>query len=1088
MTPRRARLALLPALAALAAAALASPAPVDAQAPTGFPPTVEAENRTFDPALFDALEYRMIGPYRGGRVTAVTGVPGKPHTFYMGSVGGGVWRTTDAGERWVNLTDGQIAVGSIGDVKVAPSDPSVIYVGTGSASTRGNVSVGNGVYRSTDGGETWEHLGLPEAGQIGNMVVHPEDPDRVWVAALGHIFGPNEQRGIFRTDDGGETWEKVLFVSDSTGFVDIEASPANPRVLYAAAWRAERKPWTMISGAEEGGIWKSTDGGDSWTKLEKGLPDGKVGKIGLDVSPADPDRVYALIEAKDPEGGLYRSDDAGRSWQRVNRNRELRQRAWYYTYIEAHPTDENTLWAMNAGYWKSIDGGKTFEQKPTPHGDNHDLWINPKHPEIQVQANDGGVNVTVDGGETWTTQLNQPTAEFYSVTVDEQFPYRVYAPQQDNSTISLPSTPPGGITAKQHWFSVGGCETGPIALDPDDPSTVYSGCYSGTLDRWDRETGTAHNVRIYPELQIGQAPKELKYRFNWNSPIEMSPHDPEVLYHGSQHVHRTPDGGRTWETISPDLTEPDSAKLEAAGEPITHDETGVEVYHTTQAIQESPRERGTIWVGTNDGLVHLTRDGGESWTEITPEGMPEEGTVNRIELSPHAAGEAYMAVYRYRVDDFDPYVFHTEDHGQSWELLTDGTNGIPAGYPVRVVREDPEREGLLYAGTEFGPFVSFDDGERWQSLQLELPATPITDLKVHRGDLVVATQGRSLWILDELGPLRQLTDEVADADAWLYAPGDAWRADLGGWGGPRRPDPAPDPALFRYHFAEAPEGKVTLEILGPEGDVVRAWKGKAEDTGDDMESSGGEESAESGDEAADEEATEPADDVEYEKGLPAGQGSHAFGWDLEAPGVDQPEGVQIWGYTGGYEVPPGTYTVRLSAGDWSRERTFEVKLDPRLDDLERDELEAQAEMAATVRDTLDAVYDQLRRIRRVRKQVKAGLERAEEAGEAEGLGSTADSLVAALDRLERKITQTKNESSQDPLNFPPKLDADMASLYGYVVGADAAPPATARDRWEDLLDRWADLRDEIEAAVAGDAGDFRDELERRGVPAVVTGG
>ncbi len=1071
MTSRRPGFALLVLLAAAAAAALAAPTPAAAQAPTEFPPAADGENRVYDPALFDALEYRMIGPYRGGRVTAVTGIPEKKHTFYMGSVGGGVWRTTDAGESWQVLTDGQIAVGSIGDIKVAPSDHNVIYVGTGSASTRGNVSAGNGVYRSTDGGETWEHVGLPEAGQIGNMVIHPDDPDRVWVAALGHIFGPNEQRGVFRTTDGGESWEKVLFVSDSTGFVDIEASPANPRVLYAAAWRAEREPWTMISGAEEGGIWKSTDGGDSWTKLEKGLPEGKVGKIGLDVSPANPDRVWALIEAKEPGGGLYRSDDAGKSWQRVNRNRELRQRAWYYTYIEAHPTDENTLWAMNAGYWKSIDGGKSFERKPTPHGDNHDLWINPEHPEIQVQANDGGANVTLNGGETWTTQLNQPTAELYSVTVDDQFPYRVYAPQQDNSTISLYSTTPGGISPKQHWFSVGGCETGPIALDPDDPSTVYSGCYSGTLDRWDRATGTAHNVRIYPELQIGQAPKNLKYRFNWNSPIEMSPHDSDVLYHGSQHVHRTTDGGETWETISPDLTEPDSAKLEAAGEPITHDETGVEVYHTTQAIQESPRERGTIWVGTNDGLVHLTRDGGESWTEITPEGMPEEGTVNRIELSPHAAGEAYMAVYRYRVDDFDPYVFHTEDHGQSWELLTDGTNGIPAGYPVRVVREDPEREGLLYAGTEFGPFVSFDDGERWQSLQLELPATPITDLKVHRGDLVVATQGRSLWILDELGPLRQLTGEVASAEAWLYEPGDAWRADLGGWGGDRRPDRAHAPALFRYHFADAPEGRVTLEILDEDGEVVRAWEGTAGE----------------GEGATDGAGDEAADGVEYEEGLPAGEGSHAFGWNLRTPGVDQPDGVQIWGYTGGYGVPPGTYTARLSAGDWSQERDFEVKSDPRLENVTPGDLRAQAELARAVRDTLDAVYDQLRRVRRVRKQVEAGLERAQEAGEADGLEATADSLVAALDGLERKITQTKNESSQDPLNFPPKLDADMASLYGYVAGAQTAPPATARDRWEDLLDRWAGLRSEIETTISEEVGAYRDELEGRGVPAVVTG-
>lgn len=1080
---------VLSALAAtLASLALVALAPLDAaaQGPIQFPPEVAEENRLFDGSLFDVLEYRMIGPYRGGRVTTVEGVPSKPYTFYMGGVGGGVWRTTDAGETWKPLTDDQIAVGSIGDIKVAPSDPNVIYVGTGSASARGNISVGNGVYRSTDAGETWQHLGLPDAGQIGNMVVHPDDPDRVWVAALGHIFGPNEQRGIFRTEDGGESWERVLFVSDSTGFVDIEASPENPRILYAAAWRAERKPWTMISGAEEGGIWRSTDAGDSWEKLEEGLPRGKVGKIGLDVSPANPDRVYALIEAKDPEGGLYRSDDGGDSWTRVNRNRELRQRAWYYTYIEAHPTDENTLWGMNAGYWKSIDGGKTFERKPTPHGDNHDLWINPEHPEIQVQGNDGGVNVSLNGGETWTTQLNQPTAELYSVTVDNGFPYRVYAPQQDNSTISLPSTNPGGIHPKQHWFSVGGCETGPIALDPDDPSVVWSGCYSGTLDRWEERTGDASNVRIYPEIQIGEAPKDLRYRFQWNSPIEMSPHDPNVVYHGSQFVHRTEDGGMTWETISPDLTEPDSAKLEASGEPVTHDETGVEVYHTTFSVRESPHEAGTIWVGTNDGLVHLTRDGGESWSEVTPEGMPEEGTVNRIEISPHNAGEAFLAVYRYRVDDFSPYIFHTENHGRDWELLTNGRNGIPDGYPTRVVREDPEREGLLYAGTEFGPFVSFDDGAHWQSLQLELPATPVTDLKVHRGDLVVATQGRSLWILDDLSPLRQLSREVAESDAWLYAPRDAWRADLGGgWGGNRWPASRPDGALFRYWFAEDPDGPATMEILDREGDVVRAWKGEPGNDQDEADDEGGEEEATDESVGAAGPGSDDADGIEYEEGLPVGEGSHAYGWDLTAPDVDRPEDVRIWGFTGGYQLAPGTFTVRLSAGDWSQERSFEVKLDPRLDDVTDRDLLAQEELAAEIHESLNSVYDQLRRVRRVREQVKAGLERATEAGRAEGLSDRADSLVAALTDLEERITQTKNESGQDPLNFPPKLDARIASVYGYVAGADGRPTQGARDRWEDLQAEWSDLREEIEATVAGEAGAFADTLEERGVPAVV---
>jgi len=1061
-------LPLFPAAAALAAvlavAFLASPASLAAQGPTRFPPPVEAENVVYDPALFDALEYRMIGPARGGRVTAVTGIPAEPYTFYMGGTGGGVWKTTDAGETWENVTDGQIAVGSIGDIKVAPSDPNVIYVGTGSAAARGNVSAGNGVYRSTDGGETWTHVGLPDAGQIGEMKIHPDDPDVVYVAALGHIFGPNPERGVFRTTDGGETWERVLAISDTTGVVDLAMHPTNPRILFAAAWRAERKPWTMISGAEEGGIYRTKDSGESWEKLGGGLPQGLVGKASVTVSPADPDRVWALLEAPDGKGGLYRSDDGGGSWSQINTHRKLQQRAWYYTYVDAHPTDPNTVYAMNTRLYRSVDGGKTFETIGVPHGDVHDIWIHPDDPEIIVNSNDGGANVSVNGGETWTTQRNQPTAEFYSVTVDNQFPYRVYGPQQDNSTISIPSVTPGGISPKQHWYSVGGCETGPIALDPDDPSVVYSGCYSGTFDRWERETGEARNLRVYPELMIGRAPKELKYRFQWNAPIEMSPHDSETLYHGSQFVHRTTDGGRTWETISPDLTTVEPEQIEAAGEPITHDETGVEVYPTVKAIQESPDEAGTIWAATNDGHVHLTRDGGGSWTEVTPSDMPEEGTVNRIELSPHRPGRAFLAVYRYRTDDFSPYVFRTDDYGESWSLLTDGRNGIPDGYPTRTVQEDPEREGLLYVGTEFGVFVSFDDGRHWQPLQLDLPATPVTDLEVHRGDLVVATQGRSFWILDDLSPLRQLTEEVARSERHLYTPRDAILHDLGGGFGGTWPETPPYGAILHYYFADSPEGEVRLEILDPEGELVRAFTGRAGDEEDD-----------DGDPAAD------------EPDLPVAAGTNRFAWDLRVPDVDQPDDVTIWGFTGGHRVAPGTYRAALSVGDWSDTVSFRIRKDPRLTEVTQSELEAQAEMAGRLHAELDAIYDALRKVRKVRKQVRDGLERAEDAGEAEGLEATADSLAAELSEIENEITQTKNQSHQDPLNFPPKLDADFASLYGYVADGSGTPPATAGERLEDLMARWRGLQERIEAAMRG-ARSFGETLEERGVPAVTTAG
>jgi len=597
--------------------------------PPGPLPAQEADPRNvaYDPSLFDALDYRMIGPYRGGRSTAVAGVPGRRHTYLMGATGGGVWRTSDAGESWSPLTDGYLEAASIGAVRVAPSDPNVIWVGTGSACIRGNVSTGRGVYRSTDGGETWSFAGLRDTGQIGRIAVHPDDPDRAYVAALGSAFGPNAERGVFRTFDGGETWERVLFVSDSTGAVDLAMNPRNPRVIYAALWRAERKPWTIVSGAREGGIWKTTDGGDTWTRLREGLPPELIGKAGVTVSPADPDRVWAIIEAEDPHGGVYRSDDGGRSWTRTNRNRKLRQRAWYYTHIHAHPTDPNTVYALNTGLYESTDGGRTFEEIEVPHGDVHDLWIDPGDPSHMVVGNDGGAQVTVNGGESWTTYLNQPTAELYRVFVDDRFPYRVYAPQQDNSTISLPSRTDGGLTPKQEWYAVGGGESAHIGVDPRGQNVVWATTYNGVVERTNLRTGQQRNVQAYPELLVGKAPASRRYRFQWHAPVRISPHDPDVVYHGAQLVLRTHDGGQTWEEISPDLTRDDTTKQRLSGGPITFEGAGAEIYNTIFALEESPHEAGVIWVGSDDGLVHLTRDGGESWENVTPGDLPEWSTV-----------------------------------------------------------------------------------------------------------------------------------------------------------------------------------------------------------------------------------------------------------------------------------------------------------------------------------------------------------------------------------------------------------------------------------------------------------------------------
>jgi photosystem II stability/assembly factor-like uncharacterized protein len=666
------------------------PVPAPAQRATGA--------LSFDTLLYNGLRWRMIGPYRGGRATAVTGIIGQPHTFLVGTTGGGVWKSDDAGMNWRNITDGYFG-GSIGAVAVAPSDVNVIYVGTGSACIRGNVSTGRGAWRSTDAGKTWTFIGLPEAGAIGDIAVHPNSPDIAYVAALGHPFGKNRERGVYRTKDGGKTWEQVLFLNDSTGVVDLALNPANPRILFAAAWRAERKPWTLVSGGPEGGVYRSTDGGDTWKKLEGGLPAGVVGKVDVTVSPVNPDRVWAMIEAE-PAGGVYRSDDGGNTWTRTNSENKLRQRAWYYTHLEADPKDENTVYGLNTSFFRSVDGGKTFEDIPVPHGDLHDVWINPDNPKILVVADDGGAQVSLTGGKTFSTYYNQPTAELYGVAVDNQFPYRVYGAQQDNTGISIPIwSSSNAIYPKQDWQYPAGCETGPIALHPDQPHIVWGGCYGGAINRMNTRTDERRNVIAYPQLQLGQAAKDLKYRFQWVAPIVVSPHDANTVYHGAQKVLRTRDGGMTWDEISGDLTTATPAQLERSGGPINNDITGVEIFNTVFALVVSPQEANTIWAGTDDGRVHITRDGGSNWSDVTPPGMPRFGTVNRIEASRQANGRAFLAVQRYRMDDWKPYIFRTDDFGRTWTLLTDGANGIPATHPVRVVREDPDRRGLLYAGT-----------------------------------------------------------------------------------------------------------------------------------------------------------------------------------------------------------------------------------------------------------------------------------------------------------------------------------------------------------------------------------------------------
>ncbi len=1045
--------ALAAALSAIAPPRLATPSTLAAQSTTA--------TRQLDTLAFKDLRYRMAGPYRGGRSTAATGFLNDSDRWLMGTTGGGVWETDDNGVTWRNISDGYFG-GSIGAVAVAASDPNVIYVGEGSMDIRGNTSAGRGAWKSMDGGRTWTSIGLPDAGQIGRIEVHPRDHDLVYVAALGHPFGKNPERGIFRSRDGGETWDHVLALNDSTGASDLAMDMNNARILYAGMWRGERKPWALISGAEEGGVYKTTDGGDTWTKLGGGLPEGIVGKVGVTISPADPDRVWAIIEAE-PDGGVYRSDDGGASWTRTNLDNNLRQRAWYYTHVQADPADPNTVYALNTSLYRSVDGGTTFEVIPVPHGDVHDLWIHPDNPDRMVVANDGGAQVTVNGGETWSTYFNQPTAEFYDVIVDNGFPYRLYGAQQDNTTISVPAWyDVNTLYPKQHWLNVGGCETGPIALDPDRPHITYAGCYGGVMDRYDLESGQRRNIMLYPQLQLGMAASDLRHRFQWVSPMLVSAHDNRVLYHGSQYVNRSLDEGATWETISPDLTTNDPDHQEQSGGPINADVTGVEIYNVVFSIAESPVNPDEIWAGTDDGRMHVTLNRGGSWRDVTPPEMPELGTVDEIEVSLHQAGRVYIAVQRYRLDDFRPYIFRTDDFGASWTLATDG---IPDGHPVRTVREDPVRPGLLFAGTEFGVFVSFDAGDSWQSFQRNLPITPITGMRVAHDDLILSTQGRSFWILDDISPLREIQEAVA-AGTFLFAPRSVTRlSNLGALGlAELNPDPAPAGAQLHYYLAEEPDEDIRIEVVDGRGEVVRVF-------------------------ASDSAAAAEADGERITKAA----GLNRIAWALSYAGPELPEGAVVWGYTGGVKAPPGRYAVRMAVGDTMLERAFELLPDPRIPEVTPAGYAAQFRIAIQARDSINSITRAIEDLAAIREQVDAVMERARTAEQEAELEALADTLADRSMAVTNDLMQTRNRSNQDPIRFPPRLDNQWLELYGRITGVDGyisggaegAPHPGTLERLEDLLTEWAAVSVRYIDLLENELVRFNEAVERLGLPAVV---
>lgn len=1019
-------------------------------------------NVIYNPSLYEALDYRMIGPYRGGRVTAVAGVPSNPPTLYFGGAGGGVWKTTTNGRKYENVSDGQFAVGSIGAIAVAHSDPNVIYVGTGSACIRSNISTGRGVYKSVDAAENWEYIALPEAGQIGAIVVHPHDANLVYVAALGHPFGPNPERGVYRSENGGEAWEQVLFISDSIGAVDLSMNPENPLEIYAAMWRAERKPWTIISGGSGGGIYKTTDGGNSWTKLCEGLPQGLIGRIGLSVSPVQANRLYALVEAPNDQGGLYRSDDAGQSFQFINPQKSLMNRPFYYTHVTADPNDSSTVYVSNEGFFKSVDSGSTFVKMRTPHGDNHDMWIHPGNSAFVFQANDGGVNVSQDSGKTWSSQYNQPTAEFYHVVVDNQFPYWVYGEQQDNSTIMVPSIPPAAsrpITPKQHWRAVAGCETGPIAVHPHNPNIVYGGC-KGRFSRYNHATGQEKQYWVYPHYNYGHAAREMPYRFQRTSPIEISPHNPNVIYHTSQFVHKTKDEGQTWEMISPDLTANDPTKQGYSGGPITHDITGEEVYSAIYAFRESLHEEGVFWVGSNDGLVHISRNGGKKWKKITPKGLPPGGRVQTIEPSPHEPGRALIAVYRYMLDDWSPYIYRTNNYGRSWKLLTDGTNGIPANHPTRVIREDPDRKGLLYAGTEFGIFVSFDDGAHWQSLQLDLPAVPVTDIKVHRKDLVLSTMGRSFWILDDLTPLHQINKDVASSEAFLFKPRNAYRMR---WSGSRgrgdnaAPEYPPKGAIIYYYFARESTDEITLEILDAKGNLVRSL------SSDSTKANG-------------------TSRREGKPRLSKKAGMHGFAWELGYPGPIALEQDSIGGK--GPMAVPGTYQIRLKAGTWSQTQRFQVLIDPRVaeDNVTITNLREQFDLNIRIRDGISELRKAVLQIRSVRRQLDSLTNGGQESGE---VSARTQSISQKLTAVEEALVQTKQGKVGAQLK--PMLMRQLTYLYGMVTRADQKPGRDAHDRLADIEKTLTGHLSDLQRILDSDVTELNTILKKLGKTGVNIG-
>ncbi len=964
-----------------------------------FTETIFAQS--YDKSLYESMEYRLLGPFRGGRSAAVTGVPNKPNLFYFGATGGGVWKTKDGGRTWENISDGFFG-GSIGAIEVAEDDHNVIYAGGGEQTVRGNVSSGFGMWKTEDAGKTWKSVGMEKSRHIPRIATHPKNHEIVYVAVLGDIYKPTQDRGVYKSTDGGKTWARKLFANENAGATDLTLDPNNPRIIYASTWNIRRTPYSLSSGGDGSALWKSTDSGETWKEISKneGFPKDTLGIIGVTVSPLNSDRVWAIVENKE-KGGVYRSDDGGDTWSLVNSDRSLRQRAWYYSRIYADTQDENTVYVLNVNYHKSTDGGKTFSRSNAPHGDHHDLWIAPEDPNRMIMGDDGGAQVTYDGGETWSTYHNQPTAQFYRVTTDNSFPYRIYAAQQDNSTVRIQHRTESWNIDEDHWEDTAGGESAHIAVDPLNSDIVYGGSYDGFLTRYNHKTNTIRSVSVWPDNPMGHGAEDFKYRFQWNFPIFFSPHDPQKLYTASNHLHMTTNEGESWELISPDLTRNDPSKLGSSGGPITQDNTSVEYYCTIFAAAESPLTPGLLWTGSDDGLVNVSRDGGKNWENVTPKGMPEWMMINSVEPSRHDAGTCYIAGTKYKSGDFNPYLYKTTDYGKSWKKIT---NGIPSEHFTRVVREDPAQKGLLYAGTEAGMYISFDDGTTWESFQLNLPIVPITDLAVKENNLIVATQGRSLYIIDDLSLLHQLS-MAKGKNNYLYKPKDSYRMD----GRSRKGSLTsgtnhPNGVMVYFNLADPAEKEIKLSFLSLQNDTLMSFSSK-----------------------------------DKKDPLTVKKGNNLFVWDTEGKGAEVLDGMILWwASTDAPKAVPGTYKVVLQAGDEVLTQNFKILPDKNAEtDLAG--MQRQYDFITEANKTVDKAHKSIKKIRAINDQLTGFQTQYKDNDEVKELVEKAKKLSDDFSAIEKALYQTKNRSGQDPLNFPIKLTNKLAHLNS-LVGMDDFPP------------------------------------------------